>query len=190
MRTFLISDTHFGHRSILKLSEEHEPRPFRSVDDMDKTLIKNWNSVVSKGDTVFHLGDFSLCDFDKTQEIFKRLNGRIHLIMGNHCKRRSENWFKNVGFYQIYKYPICYEKFFWLSHEPMALDKNSIYVNIHGHIHSPGRMKQYDKIISANHHINICAEMINYTPILLDDIIKESPGDHQVRKREEFRNLK
>ena len=80
MKTFLIADTHFGHRRILELSESHNARPFRSVDEMDKAIIKNWNSVVSKQDTVFHLGDFSLCDFGKTQALFNGLNGRIHLM--------------------------------------------------------------------------------------------------------------
>jgi len=182
MKTFLISDTHFGHKNILKLNEESDPRPFCSVDEMDKVLIRKWNSVVSKNDTVFHLGDFSFCDFGKTQAIFNGLNGRIHLIMGNHCKNRSVNWYKNIGFYQVYKYPICFENFFWLSHEPMSLDKKSNYANIHGHIHSPGRMKQYDKIISTTHHVNVCAEMINYTPITLEDIIKSAPASHKVKK--------
>jgi len=175
MKTFFISDTHFGHKNILKLSEEHYPRPFRSVDEMDKVLIKNWNAVVSKNDVVFHLGDFSFCAFDKTQSIFNRLNGRIHLLMGNHCKHRSENWFKKVGFYQVYKYPVCYNNYLWLSHEPMPLDNQSMYINIHGHIHSPGRMKQYDDIISANNHINVCVELINYTPILLENLIQNTP---------------
>jgi len=190
MRTFLIADTHFGHKRILEFSKNTNARHFRSIEEMDKALIKNWNSVVSKHDTVFHLGDFSFCDFGKTQALFNGLNGRIHLVMGNHCKHRSVNWVKNVGFYQVYEYPICYKNMFWLSHEPMALGKKSNYVNIHGHVHSPGRMKQYESVLSNSHHLNVCVEQINYTPILLEDLIKNAPDSHSVKKLEKFFNDK
>jgi len=96
MRTFLISDTHFGYKRKIEFDET---RPFDSLGEMTKTIINNWNAVVSKHDTVFHLGDFSFCDFEKTQAIFNGLNGRIHLVMGNHDRHRSVNWFRNVGFY-------------------------------------------------------------------------------------------
>jgi len=186
MKTFLISDTHFNHKRILEFDENRNARPFRSVEEMDKTLINKWNSVVSKQDTVFHLGDFSFCNFEKSKAIFNRLNGRIHLVMGNHCRSRSVSWFKNVGFYQVYKYPICFKNYFWLSHEPMVLDKKSNYINIHGHIHSPGRMKQFENVLSDSNHINVCAEMINFTPISLGDLIKNAPHNHRVKEIERF----
>jgi len=145
-------------------------------------MINRWNSVVSKRDTVFHLGDFSFCNFDKTQEIYQKLNGIIHIIMGNHCRDRSINWFRNIGFYQVYRYPICFNNSFWLSHEPMELDNESSYINIHGHIHSRGRMKQFEHIISATHHICVCTENIDYTPILLEDLIKYAPHNHKIKE--------
>ena len=70
MSVYLISDTHFGHKNIISYCN----RPFSSVEEMDKTLIKNWNSVVKKEDTVYHLGDFAFGNKEFTQKIIKQLN--------------------------------------------------------------------------------------------------------------------
>lgn len=81
-RVFFTSDTHHGHARIIELCK----RPFRDVQEMDETMIRNWNAIVGERDTVYHLGDFSLGGVPSS--IFrKRLNGRIHLLIGNHDKR-------------------------------------------------------------------------------------------------------
>ena len=50
-----IADTHFGHDNIRRLSN----RPFDSIEEMDETIINNWNSKVTDDDDVYILGDFS-----------------------------------------------------------------------------------------------------------------------------------
>ena len=55
-RVWFTADTHIGHRNIIKYCQ----RPFSDVEDMNKTLISNWNKVVGINDYVFHLGDFSV----------------------------------------------------------------------------------------------------------------------------------
>lgn len=49
---------------------------------MNEALITNWNNKVSNDSIVFHLGDFALGKNWKS--IIPRLNGKIHLILGNH----------------------------------------------------------------------------------------------------------
>ena len=58
---------------------------------MDEVLIENWNSIVNSGDVVYHLGDFMVWRKTSAERqrqrivnLTKRLNGNIHLIMGNH----------------------------------------------------------------------------------------------------------
>lgn len=80
--TWFISDTHFGHSNIIKYCD----RPFESVKEMNQRIVDEWNKVVKKNDVVFHLGDFSLTNTKTTQHIIDSLNGKIHLIVGNHEK--------------------------------------------------------------------------------------------------------
>lgn len=53
---FVTADTHFCHENIIKYCN----RPFRDLSHMNSALIKKWNTLVSKNDYVFVLGDFSL----------------------------------------------------------------------------------------------------------------------------------
>jgi calcineurin-like phosphoesterase family protein len=77
---FFTSDTHFGHRNVIK----YDNRPFVSVEEHDNTIIDNWNRVVGKKDEVYHLGDFTMGGKAKALYYLGRLNGKIHLIRGNH----------------------------------------------------------------------------------------------------------
>lgn len=83
MRWFT-SDTHFGHKNIIKF--EAENRPFADTDHMDEALIANWNAVVAPGDLVFHLGDAIMGDFEAGIRKMQRLNGFKILVPGNHDK--------------------------------------------------------------------------------------------------------
>lgn len=77
MRIFT-ADTHFNHKAMA------ENRQFNSVAEHDEYRIKTWNNFVSKKDEVWHLGDFCFGDHKTVRQIRARLNGKIHLIMGNH----------------------------------------------------------------------------------------------------------
>lgn len=77
---FFTADHHFGHENIIKFSE----RPFESLEHMNEELIKRWNEKIGENDIVYHLGDVSLGKPDVTKDILDRLNGKIHLIKGNH----------------------------------------------------------------------------------------------------------
>lgn len=87
MATFLVSDTHFGHAGIVKLCN----RPFADVHEMDEAMVASWNAVVRKDDTVIHLGDFAYrYQAEKLPKLFALLNGRKHLIRGNHDDKHTQ----------------------------------------------------------------------------------------------------
>lgn len=79
-KVFFTSDTHFWHANIIKYCN----RPFKSIEDMNESLISAWNRCVRPTDIVFHLGDFAFCSSEKLKDIISRLNGTIYLTMGNH----------------------------------------------------------------------------------------------------------
>lgn len=80
MTIWFTSDTHFGHTNIIK----HCARPFSTAEEMDVDLIARWNAVVRPDDEVWHLGDFAYRNAKAVASYLSRLNGRIHLIHGNH----------------------------------------------------------------------------------------------------------
>lgn len=53
---YYISDLHLFHEATIKFDN----RPFQNLEEMHETIMKNWNSKVTNGDTVYILGDISL----------------------------------------------------------------------------------------------------------------------------------
>ena len=51
---YYIGDMHLGHENVIK----YDNRPFATIEEMDATLIDNWNRVVTEEDHVYILGDF------------------------------------------------------------------------------------------------------------------------------------
>ena len=80
MNKFFIADTHYGHDNIIKFCN----RPFLNVKEMNEALIKNWNSIVSENDEVYHLGDVAMKNPLIAKQFLESVNGKIYLIKGNH----------------------------------------------------------------------------------------------------------
>jgi len=130
---FFTSDTHFGHSKII----EYCNRPFSSIEAMDEILIENWNKIITKKDTVYHLGDFA---FRNTDKYIKRLNGQIHLILGHHDRnKKGQEYFKSLSQIKILKSVI--PKII-LCHYAMRTWPYSHDGAWHLYGHSHGRMKE------------------------------------------------
>ena len=150
---YLISDHHFGHKPII----DYEARPFADVEEMNRVMIERWNSVVKQEDQVFHLGDFSFLNQEDTAAIVNQLNGYKILILGNHDRGRSRSWWLEAGFDEVSEYPLVYQNFFILSHEPLYMNRHMPYVNVHGHIHG--------QKFAGSSYFNVSVEHWDYTPV-------------------------
>ena len=157
-KVFVIADLHFSHENIIK----YENRPFRSAEHMNIELINNWNSVVSKRDKVFVLGDVSFADKETTKGIVSQLHGHKILILGNHDRGRSaDNFWRYVGFDEVSKYPILYNEFVVMSHEPPSyFNEATPYTFIYGHVHSSDMYRTVTRNTAC-----VSVERWNYTPV-------------------------
>lgn len=102
-RTLYIADCHFFHNRIC---QEMDNRGFSGFEKMNEHMIAQWNKKVTAKDDVYILGDFCISRAEATEKILNRLNGKLHLIIGNHDKflpdKRFEErqWFHSVETYQ------------------------------------------------------------------------------------------
>jgi len=160
-KTFLISDTHFGHANILtfKRNDGSPLRDFPDIDYHDEYLIDQWNSTVQPEDKVYHLGDVGFRNFTVLGSILARLNGTKVLIRGNHDNfklSQYQQYFKDV------RASHTLDKFI-LTHIPIHTASVERWKgNIHGHLHA--------NVLDDSRYINVSVEQIGYKPINFEEL--------------------
>lgn len=103
MKKWIGSDFHFGHANIQKycpLTRGH----YQGVSDMDQSMIRDWNALVSPEDEVYMLGDVAFSNAEKAVAILKQLNGRKILVEGNHDKKNLRDRDFRACFERIHSY--------------------------------------------------------------------------------------
>ena len=159
---FFTADTHFGSQRALELSK----RPYETVNDMDRAMIRNWNKVVHPNDIVYHLGDLG-----ETWPV-QYLNGKIILVFGNYERKELEKdpnlieTLKNSGIDEVYTDPITFDDYI-LAHEPLLAkesnnqNKKTVFC-LFGHIHGRQKVKKFG--------IDVGVDANNFTPMKLSDV--------------------
>lgn len=169
MSIFFTSDTHYGHTNIIKYSD----RPFDNIDEMNEALIKAWNDVVKPSDEVFHLGDVAFMPFGKCNRIFNRLNGDIHLILGNHDGMLVQNAkvlleegkIKSIQSYREIKIE---KSLIVLFHYGQRAWNGSYHGSIHLYGHSHGTLPPYGKSVDVGVD---CKEITSeYRPVSSEEV--------------------
>jgi calcineurin-like phosphoesterase family protein/2'-5' RNA ligase len=161
-KTFITSDLHLDHTNIIKYCK----RPFLNTEDMNKTLVDNWNNIISNKDTVYFLGDLAYGRGSRNTDYWlKQLNGKIIFIKGNHDKsdkiKLHETYILEYGGYK-----------FFLSHEPEQVPKDWDGWAICGHHHN-NKLDEYPFIDKKNQRINISTELTKFRPVDMDELIKK-----------------
>tara|TARA_R100001244_G_scaffold25113_2_gene25465 strand:+ start:117076 stop:117687 length:612 start_codon:yes stop_codon:yes gene_type:complete len=167
MAIFFTSDTHFGHRNIITYCD----RPWNSVEEMNEELIARWNNVVGPRDDVYHLGDFCMGRKSVPGNWVPRLNGRIHLIRGNHDPVVKGQGFETVQDYLEVKY---YKKKIVLFHYPIRNWNGSHKGSWHlfGHVHGTLTVKYGRKCLEDSLAMDVGSDCHDWRPISADEVVE------------------
>lgn len=162
---YFTSDLHLGHRGIIEMQN----RPFANLEEMNRALICNYNSIVHKNDKVYILGDISHhLPLEQANEMIERMNGKRILIKGNHDKGYKQELFEEIC---DFKTVSLNHVRFALMHYPMLSwpKKNSGSIQLHGHIHADAAYNcqnraegilRYDVGVDANHFYPVSVKQI------------------------------
>lgn len=163
---FLAADLHLGHKGVTQFKAPNgidKLRPWETTEEMDEALIANWNSRVKPTDESYILGDVVLNR--KNLHTIARLNGRKHLVKGNHDIFRLEE-------YQQYFYEVsacrCLKDMI-LTHIPIHPSNIGRFgVNVHGHLHA-------SKVRLANgepdpRYLCVSLEQTNFMPLTIEEV--------------------
>lgn len=146
---------------------------FHNVEEMNETIIQNWNEVVPPDGIVYHLGDLCMGKAEDIPNILKRLNGHIILVRGNHDYGKRRKIYEECGVeirdidYISYK-----GMYFVLSHIPIGNEEymemlagpNGEIWNLHGHTH------QYTCFSAVPHTFHVGLDSNKMKPISLEEV--------------------
>lgn len=182
-KVFFIGDMHLGHENAINFDN----RPFETVDEMDKELIRRWNSKVKNGDIVYILGDMIWKTRNNTAyDIITSLNGQKILIKGNHDHflhdSKTRRMFAAIKDYDDISVELSdgTRRRCILSHYFIPFYNAHRYGAIHLHAHSHNsdeHNKEVDFANYLNEHgykneiYNVGCMHWNYEPVTLDEIL-------------------
>ena len=158
MKIWVTSDTHFSHKNIIQYCN----RPFENIDQMNETLIKNWNDAIAPHDIVIFCGDFCFARTAEagsvTERFANQLNGLKLIVKGNHDFKKfryTQHGFR-AEFYQLFDFGR-----FLFCHRPDNLYEwhNDYDFVFFGHVH--------DKMPAVTYinTINVCLDYNNLQPL-------------------------
>lgn len=198
------SDTHLGHRNIIKYTR----RPFESVEEMDQTIIANLRAAEAAGHTLVCGGDFAMnlaITHQKYGRIFTHPE-KHECVAGNH----DDTWIYEKEFGKVHGSQFTWQKNgvivedevhgkpvrVLVSHDFQRELPDDVAINVYGHIHNNlrhGMEWHLDKMgpeavlehITSPRHLNACVELHNFEPKSLRGLLW---GDvtHKVAAAKEY----
>lgn len=177
-RIMFISDMHFGHANIINLCS----RPFSSVEEMNSSLISNWNLKVRDTDTVYVVGDMFFTGEDPCV-FLKELKGEKILITGNHDRTSLKKHREALDFFSsVQPYLEISESghLITLCHYPMLewygdrrTGSRKLGYHIYGHIHN-NVLSEYHVLFMKANALNAGADINGFTPATFDELVKNN----------------
>lgn len=166
---FFTPDLHLGHENCIRLCN----RPFSSIEEMDETLIENWNHKVTGKDTVYILGDLIYRSQKPPEEYLRRLRGKKHLILGNH----DRGWIRSCQMERFFEsvnnllYVADGKRQYTLCHYPMMSWPHIMrcYM-VFGHIHGNTDADYWPLIQGNERMLNAGVDVNHFEPVTFEEM--------------------
>ena len=168
---YYTADLHLSMPDII----EKANRPFESVDEMNHSIIQNFNEVLDKDDILMILGDVSSYG-NNPAKLLKEIHGKKVLITGNHDAEPLKHHSFRDCFVDIRDHEIIRDGDYkiYLSHYPMA-EWDGFYRGIYhfyGHVHGSDQGAGYVMSLYPN-AVNVGVDVNDFRPKTADMFIKE-----------------
>jgi len=188
--TWIISDTHFGHRNIV----EYQDRP----ENHDEIMLRRWAASVGEDEPILHLGDVWFgkgVHGPEWAHIVGELPGDKYLVLGNHD--RDKRLLRQAGFKIVE--PFVHQGIAF-THRPIS----SMYpigseakspsnaarrlragaagltddwslgwrTNVHGHTHRNVHRASEGALARGRRYVNASIELMDYRPVRLGELLR------------------
>lgn len=203
---YYIADLHFFHENM---NTKMDCRGFANIEEMNEYMIRKWNEKVRHNDEVVILGDLSWGKAEETNELLRKLKGKLYLIKGNHDYYLNDKKFDSTRFEWIKSYEELqdHKRKVVLCHYPLMCyngqyrldeDGNPKTYMLYGHVHDTQDQRLLEEFQRITKHTEVIGpdgekrhipcNMINcfcmysdYTPLTLDEWIE---CDRKLRAKE------
>lgn len=187
-KLWLWSDTHFGHKNIVKFQARPETH--------EVIMLDNWIRRVPDDAQILHLGDVFLGkqgNPERWARVISRMPGEKFLILGNHDKAKLRLYEEVAGFTLLKPFihrrpdgkngaiafshrPITYEYPMYDEHAKVDMLPENPFdgwaVNVHGHVHSNEYRPEHDGTYLENkRYVNVSVEVTDLAPRQLGSIL-------------------
>jgi len=195
-----ISDTHFGHKNILR----YDNRPWQNVADMEFEMIQLWNNTVAPSDIVYILGDVVWSNkYEEWRNVLSRLNGTLHIVKGNHDKTEILERLVKDGIITEWTHQTVVQdpgangksRYVVLNHSPMPFFVNMHHDNtyhLYGHVHISWDAqcikhvrKQIEDLYQHEvrmYNVGCMIRGMDYAPRTLDEIIEIDRKNREIEE--------
>ena len=166
---YLSSDFHFQHNKDFV----YEKRGFKTIEEMNYTILNNLWKVVGQDDDLYLLGDNVMGNAGTGESLLRQVPGRVHFLIGNHdsntriLKYEELGWI-NEGHATVikdgkWKFFLCHYPASTSNYDDGKKGMTRMLLSLCGHTHHTNPWEE-----TGSYNVGVDAH--NCMPISIDDV--------------------